>query len=227
MKGNTMNFIDPTCIDCSTRACRGKGGNSPSFCLSTHIDPELFAESLECLTGEDNAMAVAAAENEADGYCVRSRIEEVLHYAQIMGWRRIGIASCVGLMDEARAFAKVLRAHGYEVYGIACKCGTVKKTEIGAPERTMAIGPHICNPVLQAKELNLIGTELNVAIGLCVGHDSLFYKYSEAPVTTLVAKDRVTGHNPVAPLYLMNGYWKKLLEPDPYLEAPKPQQTSD
>ena len=35
-------------------------------------------------------------------------------------------------------------------------------------------------------------------VGLCVGHDSLFIKYSEAPVTTLVTKDRVLAHNPVA-----------------------------
>ena len=34
---------------------------------------------------------------------------------------------------------------------------------------------------------------LNVLIGLCVGHDSLFFRFSEAPVTVLVAKDRVMG----------------------------------
>ena len=217
-----MEPSELTCVDCASRACRGKGGEYPAFCRTTQMDPELLARSLERLCGEDNAMAVAAAENEADGYCVRSRVEEVMHFARLMGWRRIGIATCVGLLDEARALAKVLRAHGYEVHGIACKCGAVKKTDIGAPERTMTVGPHICNPVLQAEELNRAGTELNVAVGLCVGHDSLFYKYSRAPVTTLVAKDRVTGHNPAAPLYLLNGYWKKLLAPDPYLDAPEP-----
>ena len=34
-----------------------------------------------------------------------------------------------------------------------------------------------------------------------MGHDSLFYKHSKAPVTTLVVKDRKLGHNPVAALY--------------------------
>lgn len=53
-------------------------------------------------------------------------------------------------------------------------------------------------------------TDLNIAIGLCVGHDALFSKYSDAPVTTLIAKDRVLGHNPVAALY--SGYYKKLYE---------------
>jgi uncharacterized metal-binding protein len=69
----------------------------------------------------------------------------------------------------------------------------------------------MCNPILQAKTLNEEHTELNVVIGLCVGHDSLFYKYSEAPVTTLVVKDRVLGHNPVAALYQTKAYYSRLL----------------
>ena len=51
-----------------------------------------------------------------------------------------------------------------------------------------------------------------MAVGLCVGHDSLFYKYSQAPVTTLITKDRVTGHNPAAALYLSGGYYSRLLK---------------
>ena len=64
-------------------------------------------------------------------------------------------------------------------------------------------------------------TELNIALGLCVGHDSMFYKYSEAPVTTLSAKDRLLCHASLGPLYLLDGYWKRLLKPDPYLTAPQ------
>ena len=67
----------------------------------------------------------------------------------------------------------------------------------------------MCNPILQARLLNQAKTDLNVVIGLCVGHDSLFYRYSDAYVTTLVTKDRVTGHNPAAALYTSNSYYKK------------------
>jgi len=45
---------------------------------------------------------------------------------------------------------------------------------------------------------------------LCVGHDALFLKEVEAPTTVLVVKDRVTGHNPVAVLYLSQFYYRKL-----------------
>ena len=73
------------------------------------------------------------------------------------------------------------------------------------------IGSAMCNPILQARLLNQAHTDLNVAIGLCVGHDSLFYRSSEAYVTTLVTKDRVTGHNPAAALYTARAYYRKKL----------------
>ena len=37
-----------------------------------------------------------------------------------------------------------------------------------------------------------------------------FAIHSDAPVTTLVVKDRVTGHNPVSVLYGQNFYYKRL-----------------
>ncbi|MEZ4527485.1 MAG: DUF1847 domain-containing protein [Desulfobacterales bacterium] len=45
----------------------------------------------------------------------------------------------------------------------------------------------------QAMVLNQESTELNVMLGLCVGHDSLFLKYAKALCTVLVVKDRVLG----------------------------------
>ena len=39
------------------------------------------------------------------------------------------------------------------------------------------------NPIGQAAFLNKVKTGLNIILGLCVGHDALFIKYSEAPIT--------------------------------------------
>jgi uncharacterized metal-binding protein len=64
--------------------------------------------------------------------------------------------------------------------------------------------------VAQARILNAEGMEMNIIMGLCVGHDMLFSKHSQAPVTTLVVKDRVTGHNPAAVLYGQSFYYKRL-----------------
>ena len=81
-----------------------------------------------------------------------------------------------------------------------------KKVGVGIPERCEVVGENMCNPILQAKLLNAAGTDLNILMGLCVGHDSMFYKYSEALVTTLVSKDRVLAHNPVAAIYQSDKY---------------------
>ncbi len=70
----------------------------------------------------------------------------------------------------------------------------------------------MCNSVTQAKLLNKAKTDLNVLVGLCVGHDSLFIKFSKAPVTVLAAKDRVLAHNPLAALYAGHYFNKKLME---------------
>ena len=115
------------------------------------------------------------------------------------------------LIAEARTAAKIFRHHGFEVVGIACKCGAHRKTEVGIPESCNNCGANMCNPILQAEYLNGQKVDLKVVIGLCVGHDSLFYKYAEAPVTTLIVKDRVLGHNPVAALYQADAYYRKLL----------------
>ena len=69
----------------------------------------------------------------------------------------------------------------------------------------------MCNPIMQANLLNDAETDFNILVGLCVGHDSLFFKYSDAMTTVLVAKDRVLGHNPAAALYTTSTYYARLL----------------
>jgi uncharacterized metal-binding protein len=106
---------------------------------------------------------------------------------------------------------------GFEVYSVACKCGAVDKTCIGLREEDK-IKPGryepICNPVLQAMLLNHVGTELNVVVGLCVGYDTIFMRFSKVPIVYLIAKDRATGHNLAAPLYSPHYFSKRIL-PDP------------
>jgi uncharacterized metal-binding protein len=152
-----------------------------------------------------------AAQVEYEFYCKMTRVEETVEFCKRMGYHKIGIATCVGLLQEAGIFAKILRKHGFEVFGIGCKAGAVPKVSVGIPAECEAVGKNMCNPILQAKTLNAEHTDFNVVIGLCVGHDSLFYKHSEAPVTTLVVKDRVLGHNPVAALYQTKAYYARLL----------------
>lgn len=205
--------ISRSCVDCGTINCDFMDKEYPDFCPTTNMDKEILKDAMELyLENEDNRkIANASAEVEAENYCKMTRIEEIMEFAKKIGAKKIGIANCVGLLGEARIAAKIFRKHGFEVYGVGCKVGAQLKTKIGISENCEIVGKNMCNPILQAKILNSQHTQLNVVIGLCVGHDSLFYKYSDALVTTLIAKDRVLGHNPVAALYQANAYYSKLL----------------
>lgn len=207
-----LDIKDMSCIDCSMANCNTMDGTYPGFCITPDMDQELLGEAIAAYDeGRNKEIFKAAAEVETEHYCEAGRVEEMIYFAQKIGAKKIGIATCVGLLHEAGTFAKIMRSHGFEIVGIGCKAGAYPKVEMGIDKRCEATGKNICNPILQAKYLNSQHTDLNVVIGLCVGHDSLFYKYSDAYVTTLIAKDRVTGHNPAAALYNANTYFKKKL----------------
>ena len=201
-----------SCIDCAVKSCQKGDGRFPDFCVTTHLDPQTLKDALTCYEEEENHRAtLAAASVEYEHYCQYTRVEEIMDFARRIGAKKLGIATCVGLLAESRTLAAIFREHGFEVFGVCCKAGAVPKTELGIDEKCSAVGKAACNPILQAKVLNEAKTDLNVVVGLCVGHDSLFYKYSDALVTTAVTKDRVLGHNPVAALYTANSYYGKLL----------------
>lgn len=82
---------------------------------------------------------------------------------------------------------------GYEKLGIAFCIGLDKLSSDDYKA--------ICNPICQALVLNKEQTDLNIILGLCIGHDILFTKHSQAPVTTLAVKDRGLAHNPLGAIY--------------------------
>jgi uncharacterized metal-binding protein len=209
-----------TCSECGLFHCGRHQTKYPPFCLTEAANPKQVASAVGHYRGNglEARMARAAAETEGLYYCKATRVEEIVIFARRIGVRRIGIATCMGLIQEAKTFARILRAKNLEPYTVVCKVGSVDKNEIGIPDEVkVRKGSYeaMCNPILQARLLNQQKTELNVIIGLCVGHDSLFSKHSRAPVTTLIAKDRVLGHNPVAALYGTHSYFRRLLEPEP------------
>lgn len=211
-----------SCADCHQLNCYRRDKRFPEFCLSitsrgnTDIDAEIAKVStMYTQEGPDRQMALAAAEIEGLYYGKLTRVEEIIAFAKRIGAKKLGIATCIGLIEETRVFCQVLAAKGLDSYSVICKVGSLDKTTIGVPpEYKVQPGCHeaLCNPILQARLLNQAGTELNVIVGLCVGHDSLFIKHSAAPVTTLITKDRVLGHNPAAALYTSGFYYKRLLQ---------------
>jgi uncharacterized metal-binding protein len=145
---------------------------------------------------------------------VKSRLEETMEFAERMGFRRLGVAFCIGVKDEAETLVSILKKRGFEVVSVCCKCGMVSKEKLGL-ERQDQISPEnefepMCHPIAQAQVLNDSDTEFNILLCLCVGHDSLFLKHSDAMCTVLAAKDRLLGHNPLAALYLSKSYYRRV-----------------
>jgi uncharacterized metal-binding protein len=207
------------CAVCQVQACREESGSKPypRFCpMAPENESQALPEARATYEEREiRELARAAARTEAAGYCKETRVEEIMSFARRLGVGRLGIASCVGLIREARLLHEILEANGFEVFSVCCKAGSIPKEEIGLSEEEK-IRPGqfevLCNPIGQAFLLNEAGTGLNIAVGLCVGHDSLFFRHSAAPVTVLVAKDRVTGHNPAAALYTSHSYYQRLRE---------------
>ncbi|MFW6115778.1 MAG: DUF1847 domain-containing protein [Chloroflexota bacterium] len=209
--------MELNCALCRVQACTKEPGSEryPTFCPMSQETTALAEARAVYEDQETLELARAAARTEAAGYCKEPRVEEVMSLAGRLGVTRLGIASCVGLLREARLLQEILEANGFEVFSVCCKAGSIPKEAIGLrDEEKIRPGQFeaLCNPIGQAKLLNEAGTGLNVVVGLCVGHDSLFFRHSEAPVTVLVAKDRVTGHNPAAALYTSHSYYSRLRE---------------
>ncbi len=155
-------------------------------------------EVIERLRG--NRILQVATSVEAEFYMRKTRLEELIIFAERMEYRRLGVAFCIGLQDEARVLCDILKGW-FEVSSVCCKvCGIDKKEYGGTYIRDSGFEAS-CNPLAQAEVLNREETDLNIILGLCIGHDILFTQSSKAPVTTLVVKDRVLGHNPAAALY--------------------------
>ena len=154
----------------------------------------------------------AASAIEARHYCQAPRLQETLLFARELGCKRLGLAFCVGLADEAKVIERIL-AQDFEVVSVCCKLTGIAKRHMKL-EQLSADNPDevMCNPAGQADLLNQAQTDLNIVCGLCVGHDAVFAKMSKAPVTTLIVKDRVLAHNPIGAVY--SRYTRRTLEED-------------
>jgi uncharacterized metal-binding protein len=214
-------------VETRQRICYTGEGKSSKGCPTLTRKEVLEEANREYDSPEIHEFALQASRQEASCYANRherpyvmqptkTRIVEICEFAQKMKYRRIGLAFCIGLAQEAGIVEEIFKSHGLEVVSVLCKAGRTSKDRLGIAKEDKIFqdtDESMCNPIFQAKVLNNEKTEFNVLLGLCVGHDSLFFKYAEAPTTVLAVKDRVTGHNPLAAIYLSNSYYKKLNTP--------------
>jgi len=213
------------CAQCkvSAKICRGPGGQHPAFCSTMLYTASLDKAAEEYAKPDIKEFACQASVQEAECYIdreaephyrypVKTRIQEIIEFSRKMGYRKLGMAFCGGLHQEAAIVGRILEDHGFEVVSVMCKVGGVDKESIGVkPHEKVKIGKPetMCNPIAQAEVLNSAETDFNILMGLCVGHDSLFMKYSKPMTTVFAVKDRVLGHNPMAAIYNYGSYYER------------------
>jgi len=218
----------PGCAHCtfqpSQRICQCEDGKAPPYC-TTAIKASVIQEALkEFHKPEIQEFAKQASIQEGCGYADRERgydfvrplkprLVEIMEFARRMAYQRLGLAFCIGLRKEAREVEKLFVSKGFEVVSSLCKIGRTAKAFIAVRnDQQIRIGSHesMCNPIAQAYVMNDAKTDFNVLMGLCVGHDSLFFKYSQAPCTVFAVKDRLLGHNPLAAVYTLDSYYRSI-----------------
>jgi len=207
-----MTEHSPQCVKCNIQRCGSKEPDKkvPASC-PTEKYPDLVRETKERYKLPENREIIKGwfglmskilnPEKHKEKYSW-SRVDEVMEYARLRGMKRLGIATCYSLVPESKLLSDILEHNGFEVISVSCLCGELNPQELGMP------GNIFCNPIMQAEVLDREKTELNIMMGLCVGHDILFLKHSKTETTPLVVKDRSTGHNPVAALYQSQGFFR-------------------
>jgi len=145
------------------------------------------------LYDENTLKIMKSADNTSD--MGRNRIEAIRDFALDAKIQRIGIAHCITFSREAQIMKQYLSKF-FKVFTVDCKYGRLSKQELlgGNSPRIL------CNPAGQAQYLNENNTELNISVGLCVGHDMIFNQKSVAPVTSVFTKDFTNNNNPAQAL---------------------------
>ena len=145
------------------------------------------------------------------GGAQRSRLEHIIEFSRSAGYKRIGLAGCASYLKQMDLIKRIFKRYGFASIYFCCKVGDTHFMDIDIPKKSNWT---LCNPMGQALLLNDWGADLNVQLGLCMGHDLIFNYYSQAPVTVLVVKEKITDDNPMATL---NAIENNEFECNPYL----------
>lgn len=185
-----------TCASCQKMGCVSRTReNMPVNCPS--LNDEMMGEVRESYSQEiDKQIAYESARTRIDASAPMTRLEESIDFARRSGYRSLGVAFCKMVKKDAEAVTKRLREEGFTVHSVMCRTGAISD-EILEREGEQFIGQKgyetMCNPIGQAAVLKDAGTEFNLVMGLCVGHDTLFIRHSDTPMTILGVKDRKNG----------------------------------
>ena len=97
-----------------------KPGNCP-----TRDHSDIINESFELYKGDAEDARMASVAAKVEGLCYQpipgsdainarwTRVEDTIAFAKLMGYTKIGMATCIGLLDETNRLAAILNAQGF------------------------------------------------------------------------------------------------------------------
>lgn len=91
---------------------------------------------------------VVSVEVEYEGYCWLICVEEIMIFVCKMGYKKLGIVYCIGLVNEVCIFVCIFCVNGFEVYLVICKVVGIVKFFIGIFKECEKIGVVMCNFIL-------------------------------------------------------------------------------
>ena len=223
--------MEVACVDCKAWACfpdvsTAKTGKreSPPYCPA-NVQQDVCEAALAKYSGATKEFARVAALVENACYAIdpssgsavlpmittHSRAEEIILFAKVAGYNKLGIVYCTEMQQEASLYTDVLENNGFDVVAICCKAGAIPKEKFGVAEGEKLYGASseetACNGVILAELLNADNTDMNVVMGLCVGQDALLYKYADAFSLPFIVADRVYGGATMEGAYQVFNSW--------------------
>ena len=124
----------PRCADCKIekRICQHEDGTGPVYCPTINFSDAVKASLSDYETPGIKAFAVNATIQEGECYvnkhkdnpharfAIKPRVQETIEFAHKMGYKKLGLAFCLGLQHEARIFSKIIKEQGFELASVVC-----------------------------------------------------------------------------------------------------------
>jgi uncharacterized metal-binding protein len=179
------------CTNCTSKTCR-----SAEACKSTGFDTNAVREEYH---QEENQQVVRAAATLVDNgrAGTLNRLQEIVEFIRLIGYKKPGLAYCYGMEKEAQKLKGYFKQEGLKLTSVSCTVGGMAQDELND---SSCIHKVSCNPIGQARQLQVEEVEFVIVMGICLGHDVLLHRNLDVDFTTFVVKDRALGHNPLSAL---------------------------
>lgn len=174
------------CTICDDSICR----KQQSSCNRKIYDSAEVIDQYKDPSNSEIVLAAAKLEDSGRGGTL-SRMEEIVAFANLMNYKRLGLAYFYGMKQHAKAIETILTGERFVVSAVSCSLCGLKQSEVNAAICILKVS---CNPMGQAQQLNAEKVDLTLFIGICLGHDILLNRHLDMDFTTLIVKDRKFGH---------------------------------